>query len=100
MQHSPIVDIYDHVLDTWTTHTLAIARYDMAACSLGNTVIFAGGDIGGNIVSNAVEIYDSSTDSWSTTLLSQARARYVAVAVPAVINAFSFRVLPIFPTIK
>ncbi len=63
---------------THTTATLSEGRWGLAATTVGDKAIFAGGlwdyDISGNpISSDVVDIYDAQTGTWSTASLSQAR---------------------------
>ena len=44
---SNAVDLYNSASGTWSTAQLSVARYGLAATSVGNVAIFAGGD-GGN----------------------------------------------------
>ena len=44
---SNATDLYNSALGTWSTAQLSVARYGLAATSVGNVAIFAGGD-GGN----------------------------------------------------
>ena len=37
------VDLYNSTLGTWSTAQLSVARYHLAATSVGNMAIFAGG---------------------------------------------------------
>src|SRR3954466_5568130 len=64
----------------WTTATLSQAREDLAATSVGNLVIFAGGATGTGS-SAVVDIYDDSTHLWTTAMLSQARGGLTATSV-------------------
>ena len=42
-----VVDLYNSASGTWSTAQLSVARYDLAATSVGNVAIFAGG-VGGD----------------------------------------------------
>jgi hypothetical protein len=44
---SNAVDLYNSVSGTWSTAQLSVERYSLAATSVGNVAIFAGGS-GGN----------------------------------------------------
>ena len=44
---SNAVDLYNSASGTWSTAQLSVARYGLAATSVGNVAIFAGG-VGGN----------------------------------------------------
>jgi len=44
---SNAVDLYNGASGTWSTAQLSVARWYLAATSVGNVAIFAGGD-GGN----------------------------------------------------
>jgi hypothetical protein len=39
-----VVDLYDSVTGTWSTASLSVARYYIAATSVGNVALFAGGN--------------------------------------------------------
>ena len=43
---SNAVDLYNYTSGTWSTAQLSVARGYLAATSVGNVAIFAGGDIG------------------------------------------------------
>jgi hypothetical protein len=45
---SNAVDMYNSASGTWSTAQLSVARYILAATSVGNVAIFAGGQAGGN----------------------------------------------------
>lgn len=55
-------------------------RSALAATSVGNLALFAGG-IFGTTVSAVVDIYNSSSGVWSTATLSQARNKLAATSV-------------------
>ncbi len=88
---SAVVDIYNTSSDTWSTATLSQARSWLAATTVDNKAIFAGGewlsdprdwpDPWKMIFSDVVDIYDASTNTWSTATLSQPRAGIAATTV-------------------
>ena len=39
-------DLYNSASGTWSTAQLSVARYELAATSVGNVAIFAGGNTG------------------------------------------------------
>ena len=41
-----VVDLYDSATGTWSTARLSVARSRLAATSVGNMALFAGGDTG------------------------------------------------------
>ncbi len=43
---SNAVDLYNSASGTWSTAQLSVARYRLAATSVGNVAIFAGGEAG------------------------------------------------------
>ncbi len=45
---STVVDLYNSASGTWSTAQLSVARYMIAATSVGNVAIFAGGSLLGN----------------------------------------------------
>jgi hypothetical protein len=44
--YSSAVDLYNRASGTWSTAQLSVARYHLAATSVGNVAIFAGGAAG------------------------------------------------------
>ena len=82
---SNVVDIYNSSTNQWSTNALSQARSDLAATSVGNLAIFAGGIdwINGNdgVLSNAVDIYNTSTGQWTTAALSVPRYGLTATTV-------------------
>jgi hypothetical protein len=44
--YSNAVDVYNSASGTWSTAQLSVARYGLAATSVGNVAIFAGGHTG------------------------------------------------------
>jgi hypothetical protein len=53
----------------------------MAAASVGNIAVFAGGHSGDNQVSDAVDIYNAATNTWTTATLSEGRSYVAGTAV-------------------
>ena len=45
-EFSNAVDLYNSASGTWSTAQLSVARYGLAATSVGNVAIFAGGGTG------------------------------------------------------
>ncbi len=45
-EHSNAVDLYNSASGTWSTAQLSVARCRLAATSVGNVAIFAGGESG------------------------------------------------------
>jgi hypothetical protein len=45
-EDSNAVDLYNSASGTWSTARLSVARHDLAATSVGNVAIFAGGSAG------------------------------------------------------
>jgi hypothetical protein len=45
---SNAVDLYNYTSGTWSTANLSVARHYLAATSVGNVAIFAGGSLQGN----------------------------------------------------
>jgi hypothetical protein len=69
------VDIYDASTNSWSTATLSQPRNYLAAATVGNKVLFAGGAYWNYYLygSDVVDIYDDSTNKWTTARLSEAR---------------------------
>ena len=63
-----------------TTATLSEARSELAATSVGNLALFAGGS-GVSGYSDTVDIYHADTGAWSTAALSQPRRRLAGATV-------------------
>ena len=85
---SNVVDIYDADApegSRWSTHTLSQARGIVAATTVGNRAIFAGGYIDSTEgYSDVVDIYDAEAPDgsrWSTHTLSEARCYIAATTV-------------------
>ncbi|HEU5227781.1 MAG TPA: neuraminidase-like domain-containing protein, partial [Ktedonobacteraceae bacterium] len=67
---------------TTVPNGLSQARNDLAAASVNNLALFAGGyDSGGSGFSSTVDIYNAASGQWSTSKLSQARTTLTATAV-------------------
>ena len=45
-QYSNVVDLYNSASGTWSIAQLSVARHGLAATSVGNVAIFAGGFAG------------------------------------------------------
>jgi hypothetical protein len=45
-EYSNAVDLYNYTSGTWSTAQLSVARSYLAATSVGNVAIFAGGNVG------------------------------------------------------
>ena len=69
---SRVVDLFDSSTGMWSTAQLSVARSYLAATSVGNIAIFAGGFPAGG-PSDAVDLFDITTGLWSTAQLSVAR---------------------------
>jgi hypothetical protein len=67
------VDIYDVYTNSWSTMELSFPRRNMAACTVGNKVFFAGGnyDI---YTSPTLDIYDINAKTWSTSSITSRSA--------------------------
>lgn len=73
---SNVVDIYDASTNTWSASTLPQSKSFCGVASLGNKIVFAGGQTvsGGNLtLSSEADIFDVSTNSWSTAQIGVAR---------------------------
>ncbi len=77
---SSTVDIYDLNTNTWSVSNLSVPRSGVATATVGNKVLFAGGEPA-NGFSDAIDIYDLSTESWSTAYLSEPRIGISAVTL-------------------
>ncbi len=52
---SKVVDLYNSASGTWSTAQLSVARWRLAATSVGNVAIFAGGQEGNSSFAYCVE---------------------------------------------
>jgi len=79
------VDFYDAIDGKWFTGSLSQARSGIAAASVGDLALFAGGQgdekDGVTQYSSVVDIYNTKTGRWSTATLSQARTGIDALTV-------------------
>jgi hypothetical protein len=83
-QPSAIVDLFDTATNQWHTAELSVARYYSAVVTVGQCVLFAGGqfEVNGSVVYSAVvDIFNSSSNQWVTTQLSQARESLAVTSV-------------------
>jgi len=76
-----VVDVYDAGADSWSTLQLSQARANLAATTLGNLVIFAGGYYGDYTPSDIVDIYNVDTGDWFTMSLAEGRFGLAATTV-------------------
>jgi hypothetical protein len=76
------VDIYNTLNGSWSTATLSQARFDLAATSVGNLVLFGGG-VNSNVHSNVVDVFNVTSNTWTTATLSQARSALAATSITA-----------------
>ena len=80
-----VVDLYNSTTGAWSTAVLSVARFGLAAASVGNEALFAGGYAGSSpqsfAVSNVVDLYSGITGLWSTAVLSVARYALTATSV-------------------
>jgi hypothetical protein len=81
---SDAVDIYNSATRQISTARLSVPRMLLAATSVGDLAIFAGGN-GGSFdppsLSNVVDIFNSTSKMWTTAKLSMARYSLVAASV-------------------
>ncbi len=81
---SDAVDLYNSASGTWSTARLSARLASLAATSVGNVAIFAGGlkpSSGPIIISNSVDLYNSASGAWSTAQLSSGRWKLAATSV-------------------
>jgi hypothetical protein len=78
------VAIYNVTSNSWTTSSLSQARDLLAATSVKDIAIFAGGSASsGN--SAVVDIYNVTSNTWTTSSLSQARNSLEATSVKDIV---------------
>src|SRR5690349_12736354 len=75
-----VVDIYNLSNNSWTTASLSQARGYLAATSVGNLALFAGGG-NGNLYFSVVDIYNVASNTWTTANLFQACGDFAATTV-------------------
>lgn len=80
------VDIYDFKDNIWSTAKLSVPRKKLAAVSVDNKILFAGGfdDTTMTNFSTRVDILDVSTAVWSTAEMKTPRMYFAAAAVDGV----------------
>jgi hypothetical protein len=82
---SDAVDIYNSATRQISTARLSVPRMLLAATSVGDLAIFAGGNAGVSFdppsLSNVVDIFNSTSKMWTTAKLSMARYLLVAASV-------------------
>ncbi len=78
---SSVVDLYNVTTRVWTTAQLSAPRSSLAATSVGNIALFAGGMSLSSLNSLVVDLFNGSTGVWSTAQLSVARHSLAAVSV-------------------
>jgi hypothetical protein len=75
--HSDAVDLYNSATGSWSTARLSVARSDLAATSVGNLAIFAGGQNRDaefrQQLLDVVDVFNSATGVWATARLSMPR---------------------------
>jgi hypothetical protein len=80
-----VVDVYNGATRAWSTARLSVTRRALAATSVGNVALFAGGlmpgEFGGIVDSDVVDLYNGTTMAWSTARLSVARRDLTAASV-------------------
>jgi hypothetical protein len=80
------VDVYDFKVGVWSTAKLSVPRKKLAAVSVDNLILFAGGfdDTTGTNFSTRVDILNSVTGAWSTAEMKTPRMYFAAAAVDGV----------------
>ena len=71
VSYSSEVDIYNTATGTWSTSQLSAARSGIAATTIGDLAIFAGGQNAGGDTST-VDVYDAQTGAWTTWQMPKA----------------------------
>jgi len=82
--YTDAVDLYNSATGTWTTARLSLRRNGIAAASVGNVVILAGG-VDSNAQTDTVDLYNSATQQWTTAQLSSKRNDLKAATVNNVV---------------
>jgi hypothetical protein len=71
-----MVDLYNSASGTWSTAELSQPRTGLAATSVGNVAIFAGGRF-----IQSVDLYNSASDTWSREDISWSSRELAATSV-------------------
>jgi hypothetical protein len=66
-------------------NSLTQPRSELAATSVGNLVLFGGGQTNGIQPSNVVDIFNSTSQTWNNTTLSQARSHLAASSIREIV---------------
>jgi N-acetylneuraminic acid mutarotase len=76
------VDIYDASTGEWTVEQLSVPRNSLAATTVGDVAIFAGGSPSYDLLRtlDTVDLYDNATGTWTAARLSQPRNQLAATA--------------------
>ena len=87
---STAVAIYNAATGNWSSASLSTPRHNISAVTVGNDVLFAGGNQGffyqnGPFYSDAVDIYNSASGNWSARTLSASRTTGVAYGNVAIL---------------
>ena len=75
------VDLYNASTRVWTSATLSQGRSRITPASVGNTALFAGGQVDFRASSNVVDLYNVKTHRWTTANLSAPRSGLTATTV-------------------
>jgi hypothetical protein len=79
------VDIYDMVLNAWSTAALSMPRGLLTATTAGNKVYFAGGVTLSNpndyTSTDQIDIYDGVSGAWTVSNLIEGKGNHAAISV-------------------
>jgi PKD domain/Kelch motif len=78
---SSVADIYDPLMNTWSTGSIGVARTGSATAVSGNKVFLAGGGYFYGDYHSQVAIYDAQANNWTYTSLSEPKAGIAAASV-------------------
>jgi len=75
-----VVDIFNATSGMWSTAALSASRLYLAATTVKDVALFAGGN-NATSFSNVVDIYNATSGNWTTATLSAARTLVAATAI-------------------
>ncbi|MES1225459.1 MAG: kelch repeat-containing protein, partial [Bacteroidota bacterium] len=76
-----IVNIYDAVSNSWSVNHFPQSRGFYAMTTVGNKVIYAGGEGQDSTITKKIDIYNASNNSWSVVNFNEGRRGMVAASV-------------------
>lgn len=69
------------ILQTDSSQSLSVAKYDMGYASIGSLAFFIGGFINGGTNTAVIDIFNIETGVWTTAALSQVRRLAACITI-------------------